>query len=361
MKTILFDIHQSLGAKIVNFSCWEMPLLYKSIIQEHIHTRNFSSIFDTCHMGEFEISGKTAASDLEKLLTQNISNMKIHSCSYGYLLNDNGGTIDDLICFRFAEDKFWLVVNAGCRQKDANWIKEHISQTTKFEDISDSIAKFDIQGPTSRIEIEEKLKIKLPNLNYFTFDFIELLGKKCVISRTGYTGEFGYEIFAQIDIGKKLWSLFTENTNIMPAGLGARDTLRVEAGLPLYGHELSEDHSPAGVLKARFVDIRKDFFGKERLQNDMNNPHLPILCGLKFDGRMAVRQGDKILIDDKEAGEVTSGLFSPSLSQAIALAFIHKDKCIYGNHVKVITKNKELIGSIESLPLYKNGTARKNL
>ncbi len=359
MQTPLFNAHIKLGAKIVDFAGWQMPLLYKSIIAEHNYTREMVSIFDTCHMGEFEITGKSALADLEKLLTQNISSLKAGACSYGYLLNYDGGTIDDLICFKFSDEKFWLVVNAGTSSNDAEWIKKHLSPDTSFKDISMSIAKIDIQGPHTKEETEKAFRSTLPDLRYFEFIKIKLLGIDCVLSRTGYTGEFGYELFIPAEKAEEFWNTLLENKNILPAGLGARDSLRLEAGLPLYGHELSIERTPAGAMKQRFVDFSKEFYGKGALLNDLKNPNLPVMCGLKLDGRMAARQGDKIIKQGEVIGAVSSGLFSPTLQRAVAIAFIRKDKFQYEENLMVDLRGKLASAVVEKLPLYKGGSVRK--
>jgi aminomethyltransferase len=359
MQTPLFNVHMSSGAKIVEFAGWQMPLLYRSIISEHNHTRNKVSIFDTCHMGEFEIEGESAQEDIEKLVTQNISLLRDGMCAYGYLLNENGGTMDDLICFRFSKEKFWLVVNAGTRVQDAEWIKTHISPCTIFRDISNVTAKIDIQGPCTKEEVEATFNFKLPDMRYFSFTQIKLSGTDCVLSRTGYTGEFGYELFVPSEKVEHFWNTLLNNKDILPAGLGARDSLRLEAGLPLYGHELSIERTPAGAMRQRFVDFSKDFYGKDALIKDMQKPGLPVMCGVKFEGRMAARHGDKIIKDDEMIGTVTSGLFSPSLQRAVAIVFIRKDRLVYGDSVCVDLRGKILSGVVEKLPLYKAGSARK--
>ena len=260
-RTPLYEEHVRLGAKMAPFGGWEMPIQYRGILPEHEATRTASTMFDICHMGELEVKGPTATADLERLLTLSVSTLKPGQCRYGYLLRDDGGVLDDLTCYKFDDEHYWLVVNAATAGRDADWIRVHLSEETEFEDISSRIAKLDIQGPTSRQDIEKAIGAALPDLPYFYSEPIRVMGIDCLLSRTGYTGEWGYELYFPAAEAVSFWRLFLES-GIQPAGLGARDTLRLEVGYPLYGHELRETQSPVAAARGNFIARDKAFIGK---------------------------------------------------------------------------------------------------
>lgn len=357
MKTPLFEEHVALGARMVSFAGWDMPLLYRGIIPEHRQTRERASVFDTSHMGTLDVSGTEACFDLEKLVTQSVRSIEPGRCAYGYLLAEDGGVMDDLIVFRRGADSFRLVVNAGTRAGDAAWIRDRLSEGTRFEDVSPQVAKLDIQGPTAKAELEAALGTALPPLRYFHFEETELGGAPLMISRTGYTGEFGYEIFAPADAARAFWRRLLERSGILPAGLGARDILRLEMGYPLYGHELDLSRTPAGVGGGRFIDLSKSFTGKQAVVRDLE-AGCRVLAGLRLEGRQAARRHDLVLRDGKVIGEVTSGLFSPSLGSAIAMAYLDRDAAETGAELEVQVRDRMLNAKVARLPFYAKGTAR---
>jgi len=347
-----------MGARMAPFGGWDMPIQYAGILAEHAWTRSHSSIFDTCHMGEFELSGPTAATDLEKLLTQQISGMAEGACRYGYLLREDGGVLDDLTCYRLEPERFMLVVNAATTSADADWIQAHLSAQTTFHDISSQTGKLDIQGPNSRRAIEEVLQMPLPDLSYFSAREVEIAGVTCLVSRSGYTGEWGYEIYLPAQETVRFWKMFLAGGAIRPAGLGARDTLRLEMGYPLYGHELGVDRSPVAASRGRFISLEKTFIGREAVENDLRKGVSHYLAGLRLAGRRAARAGDRVLAQGVEAGVVTSGSFAPSLGTAVAMAYIKNDLCRPGTQLEIATRGGTLPAEVVSLPFYKKGTAR---
>jgi len=356
-RTPLYSQHLELGARMGEFGGWDMPIQYAGILQEHHHTRSKVSVFDICHMGEFELSGPTAASDLDRLLTCNIRSLEIGQVRYGFMLSEDGGTLDDLTCYRLEAARFMLVVNAGTASKDAEWIKANLMDGTTFTDLSDSLAKLDVQGPGSRHALEDVLGCTLPDLGYFRFKELDAGGQSCILSRTGYTGEFGYEIYLPNDAVAPLWKKLLQHESIEPAGLGARDTLRLEMGYPLYGHELTEDRSPVETSRGAFIDMNKDFIGRERVAGDLENP-TSFLIGLKFDSKRAAREHDKVYFEDAEVGEVTSGSLAPSLGVAVALAFVKAEWAAAGQVFDIDIRGKRYSAEAVDLPFYKNGTAR---
>jgi aminomethyltransferase len=310
-------------------------------------------------MGEFELSGPTAESDLERLLTQSVKAIAIGQCKYGFLLKDNGGVIDDLTCYRMAADHFMLVVNAGTCKGDADWIANRLSPGTRFHDISPWTGKLDIQGPESRACLEEALGTAIPDLKYFHFTRMTLLGVSCLLSRTGYTGEWGYELYMPIEATQRFWDKLVAPGRIKPIGLGARDTLRLEVGYPLYGHELSDQQTPVPAFGKNFVDTSKDFIGRSGVMIDLEKGTPRVLTGLTLSSKRAARADDTVWAGDQKVGVVTSGSLAPSLGYAVAMAYVDRAVVEAGAPVEIEVKGGRLAATIIPLPFYKNGTARR--
>lgn len=357
--TPLYDTHVALDARMAPFGGWDMPIQYDGILVEHAHTRSNVSIFDICHMGEFEIAGPSAEADLERLLTQSVRGIREGQCRYGYLLRDDGGVLDDLTCYRFAADRFMLVVNAATCDQDAEWIRGHLSPGTRFEDLSPRTAKLDLQGPQSREAVEKAVGIRLPDLKYFSFTETHLLGTPCLLSRTGYTGEWGYEIYFPWDEAARFWEAFTAGGEIKPAGLGARDTLRLEVGYALYGHELSTGRTPVAASRGQFIDTGKDFIGKPAVVRDLEGGVPRYLAGLQLETKRAARAHDPVLADGQTIGEVTSGSVAPTLGVAIAMAYLDAAWCQPGRKLEIDVHGKRLPATVAEWPFYKDGTARR--
>jgi aminomethyltransferase len=357
-RTPLYEAHLSLGAKMAPFGGWDMPIQYEGILAEHGWTRSKATIFDTCHMGEFELRGPTAEADLERLVTQSVAGIAVGRCRYGYLLRDDGGVLDDLTCYRRDKDHFWLIVNAGTCPADAGWIRRRLSPGTVFTDLSPMTGKLDIQGPESRAEMEKTLGIRLPDLEYFRFANVMLDGTACMLSRTGYTGERGYELYCPAGEVERFWTMFLDKSDIKPAGLGARDTLRLEVGYPLYGHELTADRTPIAASRGQFMEMKKDFIGKPGVARDLENGVPRFLVGLQLESRRAARAGDKVVSGGKAVGEITSGSIAPSLGVAVAMAYVDKALTLPGQRLEIDVHGAPLPATVVELPFYKQGTAR---
>lgn len=356
-KTPLYAWHTAAHAKMAPFGGWDMPIQFSGIVNEHLHTREKATIFDTCHMGEFHLKGHKACDDINHLVTAPIASLKPGRCRYAFLLNDNGGVMDDLIVYRHDETTFMLVVNAGTCENDAQWIKEHLSSDTVFQNLSDTLAKIDVQGPLSTDVLQPLTKISLDALPYFGFATGPVMGMPAVISRTGYTGERGYEVYLPADKCLALWEKLAAHPDVIPAGLGARDTLRLEAGLPLYGHELSAEHTPAGAGFDFAISLKKDYIGKEPLAKEMTDGPSHVLCGLACTGRRAPRHGYTVHHDSTSVGTVTSGSFAPSCGYAIALAYVLPDYAHEGTKLQIATERTHIDATVVPLPFY-TGTAR---
>ncbi len=357
VQTPLYEAHVALGARLAPFAGWDMPIQYTGILAEHEQTRRATSVFDICHMGEFELRGPTALADLERLLTMPVASLAPGQCRYGYLLREDGGVLDDLTCYRLGPDHFWLVVNAGTRTQDAAWIWQHLAPTTQFTDLSDDLGKLDIQGPTARATTERALGVQLPDLGYFRFTELTLEGVPCLLSRTGYTGEFGYELYCPVKTVGRFWEQLLAGGEIRPAGLGARDTLRLEMGYALYGHELDLHRTPAGASRGRYLQLTKDFIGKVAVEAELKQPR-QVLVGLRLESKRAARNGDGITVAGRTAGVVTSGSVAPSLGVAVALAYVDAAHAATGTRLDVQARGSALPATVVALPFYAGGTAR---
>ena len=349
--TPLTGWHEAAGARMGPFAGHLMPIQYRGILDEHQHTRRAASAFDTCHMGEFDLRGPDAGEDLERLLTLRVATLRVGQCRYGFLCNEAGGVIDDLTCYRRGEDRYTLVVNAGTREADASHIRAHLSPGTRFEDRSQGRAKFDVQGPRSRALVEAALGQPLPDLKYFRCVDWTAGDTPVLLSRTGYTGEWGYEFYLADQRCVELWERLLAPGDIRPAGLGARDTLRLEMGYPLHGHELDADTSPIVATGGAFVDLGKDFVGRAAMDTEPARR----LTGLLLEGKRAARRGDAVFAGDAEVGRVTSGSFAPSLGAAVALAYLDTDA---PDRVEIEVRGKRLPARRAKPPFYKDGSAR---
>jgi aminomethyltransferase len=322
MKTPFYDSHKSLGAKMLSFHGWEMPLHYSGIIDEHINTRTNVGLFDVSHMGRFEVKGSDAYDCLQTLVTNNISKLNEHQALYSPICQDNGGIIDDLIIYMINREEFLVVVNASNREKDLEWIVKH-SKSAVVENISDKIALLALQGPLAQKVLEKIIfGANFDQLKPFDIVITNIFGIECMISRTGYTGEDGFEIFfdsSKIDIWDKLIQLGSR-FNIKPTGLGARDTLRLEAGLMLYGNDINENTTPLEVPLRWTVKFEKrEFIGKEALLTQQVNRKL---VGFEVLEKRIARHGNEVLMDGEKVGFVTSGSFSPTIKKSIGFCFV---------------------------------------
>lgn len=358
-KTFFYDTHIALGAKMAPFGGYDMPIQYEGIVKEHFYTRQAASLFDTCHMGEFRIEGKNACADLDRVLSCKVSSIKPGQCKYGFICNPQGGVIDDQLIYRLSDNIFFMVVNASTQYNDFEWITSNTSTKTKVINLSSETAKIDIQGPKCAKIVRKFLEKPIDGLLYYSFMHNTYMGKELLISRTGYTGEIGFEIYCDEYRALKFWNDCME-LGARPAGLGARDTLRLEMGYPLYGHELREDRNAAESGFTRAIASNKEFIGSNVVCNAANVKHM--LSGILLDDRRAARNNDVITDEnDNEIGLITSGSFSPSLQRAIALAYIRKDLCRTDAKVFVRTDRNKLAGLISEMPFYKQATARNKL
>lgn len=353
-KTPLYDLHVKLAGNIVDFAGYELPVNYSAgILAEHTAVREKCGLFDVSHMGEFEIAGKDALKTLNHILTNSFDSLEVGYCRYGLLLNDDGGIVDDLIVYKMKDDVYMLVVNASNKDKDANWIRHHLIGDTTFLDISDALGQIALQGPLSQEIMEKVLSFDNIPRNYYSFTTAKINDCNVIISRTGYTGEDGFEIYANFQQIQKVYeaiSLKGIPLGMLPCGLGARDTLRFECCMPLYGHELNENFLATEVGLKPFIKMDKEeFIGKTALEQ---KTPLYKRVGLSLIDKGIAREGCKIFDGDKEIGFVTSGTFSPTLKHAYAMARVLKT-VEKGNIIEIDVRGRRLKAEIISTPFYK--------
>jgi len=338
------------------FAGWDMPVQYEGIVAEHLYTRSSASIFDICHMGEFLIRGHGARQQLEKAVSHRLDNLDPGKCRYGFLLNPQGGILDDLIVYCLEADSYMLVVNAACAAGDFAALKNRLSVPVGIEDVSAKTGKIDLQGPLSVDVLEKLLGADFHALGYFSFRAASFAGEKLLVSRTGYTGELGYELYLPWNKSLALWEELLADERVKPAGLGSRDTLRLEIGLPLYGHELDKDHTPAEAGMDKMLTNPADYVGKEGALRVRQR-----LIPLSIAGRRSPRAEDPVLLPDgRQIGLITSASFAPSLGHAVSLAWIDAVHATLDSFIVRAAKT-ELAAQKTDLPFYKGGTARKKL
>lgn len=358
-RTPLYEEHLALKARMVPFGGWAMPVQYEGILAEHLHTRKAVTLFDISHMGEFIIEGDLNESGLDRIVTMSLKDLPVKASRYGTILNEQGGIIDDLIVFRLEEKKWFIVVNGATTEKDVAHFRKYLTNNARFTDVTFQTGKLDIQGPQSR-EILKRLVPAIDRLQYYAFDFFDLLGEHVLISRTGYTGELGYEIFYPWDKTVDLWKALLAHKEVKPAGLGARDILRLEVGYSLYGHELNDHISPLEAGLTRFIDFDKDFMGKDVLLKQQHNGLKRKLVGFVSDSRRSPRAEQVIFdSDEKEIGIVTSGTFSPTINKGIGLGFVAVDCSGSGEKILFGDAKNKVSAIISSKVFYKGGSLKK--
>lgn len=358
-KTPLYEKHVALNAKIIDFGGWAMPVQYTNVIDEHKTTRSTAGLFDICHMGEIEVKGPQALDLLQLVLTRNLAGQSVGQVKLSALLNEEGGIIDDLTVYKMAETTYMLVTNATPKDRDWQWINK-IQKDKKFDcelkDVSDATGKLDLQGPRSEEILQKLTEADLRSLRFYHFCEAQVAGFPAIISRSGYTGEDGFEVYAAVDFIGQIWDkLMTVGaaSDMKPCGLGARDTLRLESGMMLNGQDMDESVSPLEVPYSWVVDAQKEFIGKKALEDKKKSGRADKLVGIEMTGRGIARHGYKVFYGGKEIGVVTSGTFSPTLSKAIGLAFINADFSAPDTAIEVVIRDTMTAAKIVKLPFYK--------
>ena len=364
-QTPLHDWHTKHGGRMVDFSGWLMPVQYSSIVSEHQITRNGIGLFDVSHMGRIRVRGRQALQYLNGLLTRDIQKLGPGHIRYSLICNPDGGILDDILVYRVADksdDHFLLVVNAGNREKIFIWLEQHNSPDfdVEIDEETERTCMISVQGPNSEQLLTSMIDVDLPNnlsdMKYYRCGLGHWKNIPLLVSRTGYTGEDGFELIAAADCAEQLWATIFERgreLSVTVAGLGARDTLRLEAAMPLYGHELSEDINPfqAGLRFAVHLENRK-FIGREALLRFANDSAQPKRVGLVLEGRRVPREHYGVHVGDEQVGIVTSGTFSPSLEKPIAMAYVAPHHAHLGSSLEVDIRGQRAGAHIVELPFY---------
>ena len=367
LRTPLYDWHASHNGRIVEFGGWEMPVQYTSIVDEHHVVRRAAGLFDISHMGRLTFSGLDAEPLLSRLLTCRVDNLADGQIRYGLVCNEAGGVLDDVLIDRLDSMNFGLVVNASNRTKIVEWIEkliaeikpEHRARDLEFEDQTLETAMIAIQGPKA-LAIMSRLTqsaVELGSLKYYTGCPGEIAGLEVFLSRTGYTGEDGFEIIVEQDAALTLWQRLLDEgqgDGLTSCGLGCRDTLRLEAAMPLYGHELNENVDPltAGLSFAVKLD-KPDFIGREALLKIKAQPPQSVRVGLQLATKRIAREHSEVFVGDTRIGEVSSGTYSPTLEKSIAMAYVGVAHSSTGTSVEVDIRGKREASTVVPLPFYK--------
>jgi len=369
-QTPLHDWHAAHGGRLVDFAGWSMPVQYGSIVEEHQATREAVGLFDISHMGRVLLNGPDVAPFLDRLMTRSVTDMKPQQIRYSLACNETGGVLDDVLVYRpvLGEDQpvgYGLVINASNREKILSWLQSHLGNySVQIEDKTNEYAMIAVQGPKAIELLDPFTTGELTSMRYYTGQMMSVMGVDCFVSRTGYTGEDGCELICDADKIVALWEQIhgaAENVGGRAVGLAARDTLRLEAGMPLYGHELSETTNPIEAQLEFAINLRdRDFIGKEAIVNFQKDGNQPVRVGLQLEGRRVPRENCRLLRGDQDAGMVdvgvvTSGTFSPTFQHPIAMGYVKPTASAPGTRLDVDIRGQQHPATVVPLPFYQRG------
>ena len=361
-RTPLYQKHLQHGGKIIDFGGWELPVQYTSIIEEHRQVRSAAGLFDVSHMGEIAIKGSGALDFVQRLVTNDVSTAVPGQAVYSPMCYPGGGVVDDLLVYKKSDEEMLLVVNAANTDKDFDWIQQNIGSDAEAENISDSIAQLAVQGPLAQEILQNVCDHDLDIIKFYHFaEDVTVGGAKALVSRTGYTGEDGFEIYTSAKDAQTVWDVLIEagSGKLKPAGLGARDTLRFEAALPLYGNELSSDITPVEAGLGMFVKPDKgEFVGRDVLAAQKQQGAERKLVGFEMTERGVPRSHFDVEKGGLKIGFVTSGSFSPTLNKTLGMALIEKQFADIGTNIDVIIRNKAVKAMIVKKPFYSKKYAK---
>ena len=357
LKTPLYDVHVAEGGKIVPFAGYLLPVQYGTgVITEHMAVREKCGLFDVSHMGEIVLTGPTSLETLNHMMTNDFTNMAEGRVRYSVMCNENGGCVDDLVVYRFGPQSWLVVVNAANRHKDAAHMQANLLPGTEMKDISDSVAQRALQGPAAPAIASSLLpEDQIPKKYYTAVKDAQISGIPCMISRTGYTGELGYEIYTASENAPALWKLLREAGEpygLIPCGLGARDTLRLEASMPLYGHEMNDEITPIEAGLDFSVKLESgDFIGRDAILA-AGKPKI-VRVGLSVTGRGVLREEQAVYIGEEQIGETTSGTYCPYLKKSVAMARVGAEHAVVGTAVEVEVRGRRVAAQVVPMPFYK--------
>jgi aminomethyltransferase len=364
-RTPLYDCHKKLGGKFVEFGGWEMPVRYSSLTDEHNAVRNNVGIFDVSHMGEITVSGVRAKDFLQYVTSNDLSKLTTGRAQYSLLLNHDGGVVDDIIVYQLDTDEYLLCVNASNTEKDFSWLVKHNQMNADIKNVSADFSQIAIQGPKSQETLSQLLDLDLTTKNFGPFSVARVpvqrgkaRGISILLARTGYTGEDGFELFCESNMGESLWDALLEagrNFSLIPAGLGARDTLRLEACFPLHGHEIRDDINALSSGLGWVIKFDKiDFVGKAALLKQKELGLRQKLVGLEVIDKGIIREGTKLVIEnDLEIGWVTSGTKPPTVNKPVGLAFVDMKYAELGAEFFAVVRDRKLKVVVVKMPFYK--------
>jgi len=361
VKTPFYQYHVDAGAKVVEFAGFLMPVQYKGIQAEHLAVRQNIGLFDLSHMGEFEVTGADALAFLQKTTTNNVAKLAVGQIQYSCMPYPEGGIVDDLLVYRTGEKSFFLVVNASNIRKDFDWLKSHLKGSVNLVNRSDEFGLLAIQGPNAHKVMCELTDYNLDSIPYYHHVTAKVAGVTLLFSRTGYTGEDGFELYIPPQHCDKLWKAVTDagrKNGMELIGLGARDTLRLEMKMALYGNDIDQTTTPIEAGLGWIVDLDKDFIGREVIARQKEaKPERRLVC-LELEGRGVPRHGFDIVDGEQKIGQVTSGTFSPSLQKPVALGYVTAAKSKIGSTVEIVIRDKRFPATVVKPPFYKNASHR---
>ncbi|MEO5989155.1 MAG: glycine cleavage system aminomethyltransferase GcvT [Candidatus Eisenbacteria bacterium] len=359
--TPFYEFHRAAGAKLVDFAGFEMPVRYTGDVREHQAVRTSAGLFDISHMGEFDVRGPGGAEFLDQLLTNDVAALEVGQALYSPMCRPDAGIVDDLLVYRY-DDHFMVVVNASNIAKDFEWMAQHKPASVSFEDHSDRTALLAVQGPKAADILREHVPEAVLELGYYRFTTGLLFGIPATISRTGYTGEDGFELYFAPEHGDRVWEGLIEAGRpheLELIGLGARDTLRLEMGYMLYGNDIDDGTTPLEAGLGWTVKLKKhEFHGKAVLEKQKTDGLKRRLVGIQLDGRRVLRHGMTLTCSDRDVGVVTSGTFSPSLERPIGMGYVESGAAAIGTALEVQAGSNSLPARVTARPFYTRGTHR---
>lgn len=357
-KTPLFEVYPQYGGKIIDFGGWALPVQYSGILDEHEAVRTRAGLFDVSHMGEITVTGEDALANIQKWITNDASKLANNQAMYSPMCYENGGVVDDLLIYKKADNDYLLVVNASNIEKDYEWMKQNAFGTVEITNKSADVAQLALQGPLAEQVLQKMTETDLSQIKYYWFlDQVNVGGVSALVSRTGYTGEDGFELYCDAKDVAKLWAAILETgkeDGVLPIGLGARDTLRFEARLPLYGQEISADISPLEAGLGFFVKLDKgDFIGRDALAKQKEEGVKRKLVGFEMTERGIPRTHYEVQVGGERIGEVTTGTMGPTVKKNIGLALIDVQYANIDQELDIIIRNKPVKAVIVKTPFYK--------
>ena len=356
-RTPLYDKHLENGGKIIDFNGWELPVQYKGIVEEHMAVRLAVGLFDVSHMGEILIKGRNSTAYIQNIITNDITNMRDFQIMYSPICYKDGGVVDDLLIYKYNEHKYLIIVNASNIEKDYDWMQSNAKGEITIENVSENYSQLALQGPKAQSVLQKLTSFNLAEMKFFNFNpEIDICGIKAIVSRTGYTGEDGFELYVKPETAAILWNMLLaegKDEGIVPVGLGARDTLRFEAALPLYGHEISQSITPLEARLDKFVKLDKvDFIGRDSLVQQKEKGLLRLLVGFEMIDRGIPRSHFEVRDGSKVIGFVTTGSYSPSLKKNIGMAIVDVNYATEDTLFEIIIRDKAIKARVTKLPFY---------